>query len=137
MPRARSTSCSSVSGRRAFFCSPGIRSATATYIMLDAASASAYGTQSLDARQCPVTDQPAGHRPEARRDVEQQRLAPREPGVQQHEEVADFLRHLVRDDRHRRHDASRKSARNAAAMTMPSQKLWKVSPIRIIQPDRR
>ena len=57
--------------------------------------------------------------------------------MQEHQEVADLLRDLVRDDGERGDDAELRSARKAPAMIMPSVTLWNASPSTIIQPARR
>ncbi len=72
-----------------------------------------------------VAGERADQRGNADGDVERKCARPRvNPECSEHGEVADLLRHRMRDDRDGRGDAQAVLARNAAAMTMPSQKLW-------------
>ena len=86
-------------------CSPGMRSATATYSRLAAATASAKGSSRERGLQREVAHHAADHGGEAGQQVQRQRAAARNARMQQHGEVADFLRNLVRHDGQRRDDA--------------------------------
>ena len=86
-------------------CRPGMRSATATYSRLEAATASANGSSRTRGFEREEPHHAADDRRQAGEQVQRQRTAARHARMKQHGEVADFLRNLVRHDGERGHDA--------------------------------
>ena len=105
IPQPISKTCVTLERGSTRRCSPGMRSATATYKQAGGGHGQRERQRRERGLEREVADDAADHGGQAGQQVERQRAPARHARVQQHREVADFLRNLVRHDGERRDDA--------------------------------